>query len=89
MELSVEDGDKSTEVEESDLDYISGIRGYEVTAIVACFLIISAIFMCYLTWKFRYKIVLRTVRDHKIGIFNGYVYVLTKINLTDFVPLMT
>ena len=63
VELSVEESDMSTDTEdESNLDVISGIRGYEVTAIVACILIISAIFMCCLTWKFRYKIVLRTVR---------------------------
>ena len=38
-----------------------GIRGYEVAALVVCLLILVAIFMCYLTWTYRYKIVLRTV----------------------------
>ena len=40
---------------------LSGLRGYEVMAIVLCLIIMAAIFMCYLTWRFRYKIVLRTV----------------------------
>ncbi|KAL5270874.1 hypothetical protein ACHWQZ_G001516 [Mnemiopsis leidyi] len=36
------------------------LKGYEFAVIIVCFLIISAIFMCYLTWRCRYKIVLRT-----------------------------
>ncbi|KAL5266704.1 hypothetical protein ACHWQZ_G003918 [Mnemiopsis leidyi] len=62
----------STDEDESNLDVISGIRGYEVTAIVACILIISAIFMCCLTWKFRYKIVLRT-KTHKSTVVENLV----------------
>ena len=46
------------EIASSDLN----LRGYEVTAIVVCSIIVLAIFMCYLTWKLRYKIVLRTVK---------------------------
>ncbi|XP_063689167.1 uncharacterized protein LOC134822184 [Bolinopsis microptera] len=44
----------------TESSFSPGIRGYEVAALVICLLIVAAIFMCYFTWTFRYKIVLRT-----------------------------
>ena len=41
---------------------INVMRGYEVTVLVVCIIIILAMIMCTLTWRFRYKIVLRHVR---------------------------
>ena len=49
------------------------LRGFEITAIVVCVVIVAAIFMCYLTWKFRYiKIVLRTVRLKLLASFRTF-----------------
>ena len=37
------------------------LRGYEVTVICVACVCAVAVGMCVLTWRFRYKIVLRTV----------------------------
>ena len=56
----------------STAEYDSVLQGYDISAIVVCCIIVSAIGMCYLTWKFRYKIMLRTVRNNFIGFLENY-----------------
>ena len=55
--------ENSTNRDESAL---SGLRGFEVSAIVVVAVVFTAILMCALTWKLRYKIVLRTVSLMKV-----------------------
>ena len=57
----VQDLDRSARGE-TDSAVHAALRGYEIAVVIVCFLIVAALFMCYLTWKCRYKIVLRTVR---------------------------
>ena len=58
MEEETESLDLEAELESLDL---ATINSYDVMAMVVCTVISAAILMCYLTWRFRYKIVLRTV----------------------------
>ena len=36
-------------------------RGFEIAAAVVCAIIAASIVMCYFTWRYRYKIILRAV----------------------------
>ena len=37
------------------------IKGYQVSAIVVCVIVVLAVILCHVTWRLRFKIVLRQV----------------------------
>lgn len=51
-------------------EIFSTVRGYHVMAIVLFGLVLAAIVMCYITWRLRYKIVLRVVIFSLSGLFD-------------------
>ena len=60
------------------LTTVSNFRGYHIMVIVLCCLVLASIAMCYLTWRLRYKIVLRVV-IYLIH-FNLLIIISTSIN---------
>ena len=57
------------------------LRGYEIMVLVICGMVVAAIFLCYVTWKLRYKIVLRVKTVGNVTFSHHMVTILTMITL--------
>ena len=57
------------------------LRGYEIMVLVVCGMVVAAIFLCYVTWKLRYKIVLRVKTVGNVTFSHHMVTMLTMITL--------